>query len=122
MLSAHDYVIPPWGRAIIKTDIAIKVPKGTYGRIAGRSGLALNFDILIGAGVIDRNFHGNVSIVAFNFSDTPFHVSRGNRVAQLICEKIKTPEIEKFSFLELDNTQSLRGACGLGSTGLDMLV
>ena len=52
LVSAHDTVIPAHGKGIVKTDLAIVVPEGTYGRVAPRSGLAWKKHIDVGAGVI----------------------------------------------------------------------
>ena len=60
LYSAEDCVIPARGKGLVKTDIQIKVPHGTYGRIAPRSGLAWKNHIDIGAGVVDEDYRGNV--------------------------------------------------------------
>ena len=52
--------IPARGKGLVRTDIQIKVPNGTYGRIAPRSGLAWKHHIDIGAGVVDEDYRGNV--------------------------------------------------------------
>jgi dUTP pyrophosphatase len=77
------------------TDLQIHVPEGFYGRIAPRSGLALHHHIDIGAGVIDENYRGNVAVILFNHSDKLFVINRGDRVAQLICEKVYYPVLEE---------------------------
>ena len=56
LYSAYDYEIPAHGKLIAKTDIQIRVPDGTYGRIAPRSGLAAKSFIDIGAGVVDQDY------------------------------------------------------------------
>lgn len=48
------------------------------------------------AGVIDQDYRGNVGVILFNLGDKDFHVSEGDRVAQLICEKIEYPELEEL--------------------------
>jgi dUTP pyrophosphatase len=113
LCSAQSSTIPAWGRGLIKTDIAVKVPIGTYGRIAGRSGLALK-GVTVAGGVIDRDYIGNVGVILYNFSDDEFKVNIGDRIAQLILEQIRTPEIIETQ--NLDNTE--RGAKGFGSTGV----
>lgn len=113
LFSAYDYIVCPQDKQLIKTDLAIKIPDGCYGRIAPRSGLALNYHIDIGAGVIDRDYRGNVGVVIFNHSLKYFQISKGDRIAQLICEKIMEPELKEV--LLLDNTE--RGGNGFGSTG-----
>lgn len=60
----------------MKTDIAIKVPKGTYGRVAPRSGLASKHFIDTGAGVVDEDYRGNVGVLLFNHSDQDFAGAR----------------------------------------------
>ena len=112
--SAYAGVVPARGRALLKTDLAIAVPAGTYGRVAPRSGLALKAGIDTGAGVIDADYRGNVGVILFNHSDTDFAVAAGDRIAQLILEAIVTPPVAAVD--ELDDTD--RGAGGFGSTGV----
>ena len=112
--SAYAGVVPARGKAMLKTDIAIAVPLGTYGRVAPRSGLALKHGIDVGAGVIDEDYRGNVGVILFNHSDVDFLVAAGDRVAQLILEKIETPEVEVVE----DLSETVRGGGGFGSTGV----
>ena len=56
----QDATIPARGKGLVKTDLQIKVPHGTYGRVAPRSGLAWKHHIDIGAGVVDEDYRGNV--------------------------------------------------------------
>ena len=102
------------GRALIHTEIAIAVPEGYYGRIAPRSGLALQCGIDVGGGVIDADYRGEVGVILFNHSDEDYHVKQGDRIAQLILEKIICPAIEQVD--QLDETQRQTG--GFGSTGI----
>lgn len=111
--SAYNYKIEPHGKELIKTDLAIRIPDGCYGRIAPRSGLALKHHIDIGAGVVDRDYRGNVGVIIFNHSSVCFTVQKGDRIAQIICEKIEEPKLREVLFL--DNTE--RGENGFGSTG-----
>jgi len=112
--SAETTTIPPQSRKLIKTDLAIKVPHGTYGRIAARSGLSLNYKIDIAGGVIDEDYTGNVGVILCNNSLNFFTVAHGMRIAQLILEKITTPEITIVKTLD----ETVRGGNGFGSTGL----
>ncbi|XP_077375498.1 deoxyuridine 5'-triphosphate nucleotidohydrolase, mitochondrial [Festucalex cinctus] len=113
LYSAYDYSIDPMDKAIVKTDIQIAVPHGCYGRVAPRSGLAAKHFIDVGAGVIDEDYRGNVGVVLFNFSKQTFEVRKGDRVAQLVCERIAYPELVEQETLE----DTERGAGGFGSTG-----
>ena len=58
--SAYEMTIPASGKGLVKTDIQVKVPHGTYGRVAPRSGLAWKEHIDIGAGVVDEDYRGNL--------------------------------------------------------------
>ncbi|XP_065355858.1 deoxyuridine 5'-triphosphate nucleotidohydrolase [Calliphora vicina] len=112
--SAYDLTVPARGKALVKTDLQIEVPNGSYGRVAPRSGLAVKNFIDVGAGVIDEDYRGNLGVVLFNHSETDFDVKRGDRIAQLICERIFYPDLEQVD--KLDDTQ--RGEGGFGSTGV----
>ncbi|CZT17773.1 related to dUTPase [Ramularia collo-cygni] len=105
--------IPARGKVLVDTDISIAVPAGTYGRVAPRSGLASKHSIDVGAGVIDADYRGPLKVLLFNFGDADFEVAVGERVAQLIVERIYTPEVVVVQDLE----ESVRGAGGFGSTG-----
>lgn len=89
------------------------MPPGTYGRIAPRSGLASKHFLDTGAGVIDADYRGEVKVLMFNFSEVDYDVKQGERVAQLVLERIVTPEVLVVEKLE----ESVRGAGGFGSTG-----
>ncbi|KAG2051356.1 dUTP pyrophosphatase [Suillus hirtellus] len=113
LYSAEKKVIPAHGKALVDTQLSIAVPAGTYGRVAPRSGLASKFMIDTGAGVIDADYRGVVFVLLFNLSDKDFQVEEGDRIAQLIIERIYTPDV-----MEVDNLdETSRGAGGFGSTG-----
>lgn len=113
LFAAEGVIIPPLSRALIKTDLAITVPRGTYGRIAPRSGLSLKKSIDVAGGVIDEDYTGNVGIILVNNGVEEFEVVQGTRIAQLVCEKICFPELEEV--VSLDATE--RGDGGFGSSG-----
>lgn len=99
---------------MVSSGISIAVPEGHYGRMAPRSGLAVKKFIDIGAGVIDCDYRGEIMILMFNFSNEDFEVKKGERVAQLIIEKISLPDVVQVE--NLDDTE--RGEGGFGSTGM----
>jgi dUTP diphosphatase len=113
LYSDQGYIIPAHGKALIQTNIAVKIPDGMYGRIAPRSSLAHKHFIDIGAGVIDPDYRGPIGVIMFNLSDEDFHVVYGDRIAQLILEYAGTPGVLEVD--ELDETD--RGEGGFGSTG-----
>lgn len=73
-------VIPPGIRAKIPTGLKTRAPEGTYLRIAPRSGLAVK-GINVAAGVVDRDYNGEIQVVLVNTTGTPFHVLQGDRIA-----------------------------------------
>lgn len=113
--SAKDCIVPAKGKALIPTDLSISIPIDTYGRIAPRSGLAHKYYIDTGAGVIDSDYRGNVGVILFNHSTEDFPVKIGDRIAQLILERIAIADV-----IEVDDlTNTDRGAGGFGSTGIN---
>lgn len=113
LYSADNSIIKPRNKAVVMTDIRIAVPEGCYARIAPRSGLAVKHFIDVGAGVIDPDFRGNLGVVLFNFGKESFHVKKGERIAQLILERIFSSDLMEVSSLE----ETERGNRGFGSTG-----
>lgn len=114
-LSSVGYLtIEPYGKAVVGTGLHIAIPAGHYGRIAPRSGLAAKNHIDVGAGVIDCDYRGLIQVVLFNHGSEPFVIGYGDRIAQLILEKISTPPVVEVE--TLDNT--VRGGDGFGSTGV----
>lgn len=112
--ASQECVIPANGQGMASTDISFTVPVGTYGRIAPRSGLAVKHGIQTGAGVVDRDYTGEVKVVLFNHSQKDFKIVKGDRIAQLILEKI----VDDAEIVVVDSLEeSDRGAGGFGSTG-----
>lgn len=114
LFASKETIIKAKDKAIVPTDISIKLPFGTYGRIAPRSGLAVKHFLDVGAGVIDSDYRGLIGVVMFNFGDEDYNVKVGDRIAQLVVEKIETPTVVEVEDLDL----TTRGQGGYGSTGL----
>lgn len=100
-------------RVLIKTGVSVAIPKGYYGRIAPRSGLALRDGIGVLGGVIDSGYRGEVGVILVNSGAQDFNFYKGDRVAQLIIEKCYDVEWEECENLD----DSDRGEGGFGSTG-----
>ena len=115
LYASEDVTIKSKDRGMVSTGLAIKVPTGTYGRVAPRSGLAVKSGVNVGAGVIDPDYTGEVKVVLFNHGADKLKVKAGDRVAQLIVERCETPVVEEVQSLE----ETSRGAGGFGSTGAD---
>ena len=90
------------------------MPSGCYGRVAPRSGISFEKIHRCGSRVIDSNYRGEVGVILFNFGSEDLVVNMGDKIAQLIFEKIKTPVIKEVD--SLDGTS--RGDKGFGSTGI----
>ncbi|PWN51790.1 putative dUTP pyrophosphatase [Violaceomyces palustris] len=100
-------------RKVVQTGISLAIPEGCYGRVAPRSGLASKHGIDVGAGVIDSDYRGLLGVLLFNFGESDFAINEGDRIAQLVIERIATPEVEEVDSLD----ETVRGAGGFGSTG-----
>ncbi|KAI1006592.1 hypothetical protein K3495_g1627 [Podosphaera aphanis] len=113
LYAVRETRVPARGKALVQTDLVIGVPPGTYGRIAPRSGLASKHMIDTGAGVIDADYRGEVKVLLFNHGEEDFVINEGDRIAQLVLEKISTPEVVEVETMD----ETTRGAGGFGSTG-----
>jgi dUTP pyrophosphatase len=113
--ACEDKIIPAGKWDKVDTGIAVEFPCYCYGRVAPRSGLAFKKGISVGAGVIDSSYRGTIQVILFNHGTEAFSVKSGDRIAQLIFEKIYTPELEEVTYEHLTTTD--RGEGGFGSTG-----
>lgn len=118
IISAEDVVLTPLERKLVSTGIKIIIPPHLYGRIAPRSGLALKKGIDVGAGVIDSDYRGEVKVLLFNFGSEEVSLPKGSRIAQLIFEKIETPEVVSITNDEFMKYDTERKDGGFGSTGV----
>ncbi len=86
--SADSYIVLPGQRVVVSTGLSVILPKGTYGRVASRSGLTVKHGLEVGAGVIDPDYAGEIRVVLFNHDQIhPFVIRPGWRIAQLIVER-----------------------------------
>ena len=102
-------------RELVSTGIKILIPKGFYGQIFPRSGLALMNGIMAFNGTIDSGYLGIVYVLLFNFLTNDFLAEKGNRIAQIIfrrCENVSFLKVENLTF------HSERDVKGFGSSGL----
>lgn len=112
LYSNENYLLKKGERKAFDLGLSFCIPEGYYGRIAPRSGLSKT-GIDIGAGVIDSDYTGSVSVLLINNGENDFLVTAGERIAQLLLENIITPELKEVE--ELEETE--RGEKGFGSTG-----
>jgi deoxyuridine 5'-triphosphate nucleotidohydrolase len=114
LCACESVVIPPRTRAVIDTGLSFEWDDDTYyGRIAPRSGLSVKHSIDIGAGVIDFDYRGNIKICFINNGDNPYTVTSGDKIAQIVFEKVAKCVIKEVDVLG----ETERGSGGFGSTG-----
>jgi dUTP pyrophosphatase len=116
--SRVDYVLEPGERAMIPTGIAVAIPRGYAGFVLPRSGLASRHGIALvnSPGLVDSGYRGEMAIIMINTDKhEAFHIKRGDRIAQLVIQKVEEVTLSKVD--ELDDTS--RGSGGFGSTGRD---
>ena len=106
-------IVPARGKALVPTGLCLELPEGHVGLIWPRSGLAVKHSIDCGAGVIDSTYRGEIKVLLFNHSDENFTIEPGNRIAQLLVQKVEN--INFISVDSLEKTQRNKG--GFGSTG-----
>jgi dUTP pyrophosphatase len=117
LYAAEDAELPPMGRALIATGVAVAIPEGYAGFVQPRSGLAIRqgLGILNTPGLIDSHYRGEIKVIAINMdSSNPISIARGDKLAQLVIQPVVRCSLEEVA--ELDET--VRGEGGFGSTGV----
>lgn len=107
--------LPPGGRALVGTGIAIALPPEFEAQVRPRSGLALKAGITVlnSPGTVDADYRGEIGVILVNLGDSPYVVRRGDRIAQLVIAPVS-----RAAWAETDRLPpSERGAGGFGSTG-----
>ena len=100
LYSMEQKTIVRGGRILVGTGRAIGLPQGTYGRIAPRSGLASEAGISIDAGVIDRDYIGEIKVLLVNNGPKEFQIRKRDRIAQIVIEKCSLGEGMEVDSLE----------------------
>ncbi|MGH2772803.1 MAG: dUTP diphosphatase [Actinomycetota bacterium] len=116
LLAGADVSLKPGERALIPTGLAVAIPDGYAGYVQPRSGLAARhgLGLLNSPGLIDPGYRGEIKLIAINLDPyEPLHLSRGDRVAQLVI--LPVPAVDLVEVSELPG--SARGDGGFGSTG-----
>lgn len=109
LCSTEVYTLKKWERKLFKTNIALAIPHGYYGRVAPRSWLAYKYGIDVLAGVIDSWYRGDLWVIVINFWDDDYTIQEGDKIAQLIIEACHEAErIESESLPEADRGQGGR--------------
>lgn len=111
----HPVTLKPMERSLIPTGLFMELPEGYEAQIRPRSGLALKKGISIvnSPGTIDADYRGEIGIILINLSDMDFVVNDGERICQMVINKVETISWSEVGSLE----DSERGEGGFGHTG-----
>ncbi len=115
VVAAEDVTLRPGGRHAVATGFAMAIPPGYEVQVRPRSGLALKHGVtcLNTPGTIDSDYRGEVKVILANLGDSPFTVTRGDRIAQLVPAPVLHATLDEVELLEA----TARGIGGFGSTG-----
>jgi dUTP pyrophosphatase len=113
LFSIGDHRVPAGGSVMVDTGLACGLSEGHYGKIEGRSSLAIKHDVVPFGGIIDSDYRGNIMVKLFNHGQVDYEIKANDQIAQLIIQKYISPAFKIVS--ELDTTTW--GVKGFGSTG-----
>ncbi|MEK7586662.1 MAG: dUTP diphosphatase [Patescibacteria group bacterium] len=113
LFALQEVILKPGEFTRIQTGVAIEIPTGNVGLIWDKSGMAANFGLKILGGVVDAGYRGEVQVGMINLSQKSYTIEKHHKVAQMLIQKVESPEIKEVD--ELSDTA--RGSGGFGSTG-----
>lgn len=113
--SAVDLVVPAGERVLVPTGVGVALPLGYVGLVHPRSGLAAKSGVTVlnAPGTIDAGYRGEIQVILVNTSKQDFKIERGDRIAQLLVQRVEFAKFHRVS--ELPGTE--RGDSGFGSSG-----
>ena len=111
--SYRDYQLDPGQTIIVETGVAVAIPRGYWGNVRDRSGLAAKHSLHTIGGVFDSNYRGEVQVIMINLGSEIYNIKKGDRICQMIIARHEDVEIEETD--ELDETN--RGENRFASTG-----
>lgn len=114
LYATDEYIIKPMERALVKTGISLEIPRGHYGHISDRSGMALKKGAHCLGKIVDPSFRGEIGVIILNTDMyEPIKIQSGERIAQMVFKKY-----ENVSFVESpDLEKTERDEKGYGSSG-----
>jgi dUTP pyrophosphatase len=107
--------LAPGARALVPTGLVLQLPRGFEAQVRPRSGLALRHGITVlnSPGTIDSDYRGELQVLLANLGSAPFAISRGERIAQLVVERVERARLIEVASI----SPTPRGTGGFGSTG-----
>jgi len=114
--SIEDKSINPGSVELINCGFKMEMPDNFEAQIRPRSGLALKYHVTVlnTPGTVDPSYRGDICVILINQGSETFNIKRGDRIAQMIFNKVELPELKIVSQL----TETERGEGGFGSTGI----
>lgn len=111
-----DFTLQPLERRLVRTGLALAIPRGYEAQVRPRSGLALKHGLTLPntPATIDSDYRGELLVAMINLGTEPVAIERGMRIAQLVFQRVEAMELEEVAELP----PSERGQGGFGSTGL----
>ncbi|MDQ3660349.1 MAG: dUTP diphosphatase [Actinomycetota bacterium] len=116
LMAASPVTLKPGERALVATGVAVAIPPGHAGLVLPRSGRALREGLSLAnsPGLIDPGYRGELKVVVVNLDpEEPIHIDRGDKVAQLVVQRVENAELVVTEELP----PSERGSGGFGSSG-----
>ena len=111
----NETIINPGERKLIPTGISIALPPGFEAQVRPRSGIAITYGIgiLNAPGTVDADYRGEIKVIVANFGEKPFPIRRGDRIAQMVIQRVIQGE-----WIPVDHLPpSERNDGGFGHTG-----
>ncbi len=115
LFSVENFVLKSGERKICQTGIGMAIPEGYVGLIWDKSGIASKGGVKTMGGVIDSGYRGEIGIILQNLSQEEYNIKSGDKIAQIIIQKVENPEIEEVDEFKKETE---RGEGGFGSTGI----
>ena len=111
-----DVVLMPGDRKLIPTGLYVELPQGIEAQVRARSGLSIKHGIGLvnGVGTVDSDYRGEWNVPLINFSDEPYTINDGDRIAQVVFSRYERASFESVE--KINETE--RGDGGFGHTGI----
>lgn len=113
----NDFILNPLERCLVPTGLFLDIPLGYEIQVRSRSGLAINNGIMVlnSPGTVDSPYTGEICVILINLSNTPMQINHGDRIAQMVLQKVEHIEWEYVNEINKDTS---RNESGFNSTGI----
>lgn len=111
--AVRNYKIKPGRIGLVDTGVAVELPRGTVGLVWDKSGMAMKNGLKTLGGVLDEGYRGELTVGLVNLSGKTYNIEKGDKVAQLLVQKVERVRITETKKL----SNSLRGTNRYSSSG-----